>query len=121
VTITGAGFAISGRDHRFAWPAASPFSANDHAIQHQFATPDTPGLAAMKRAVQAGCSDLTVGAHPFGPRNAVRIVGKEQLRRLAARQSLPEGAGPLRGASSQVTSPPLWRDAALSGHVWRNA
>ena len=112
---------FSGRDHGFAWPAASPLSANDHAIQHQFATPNTPRLAALKRTVQAGCSDLTAGAHPFGPLKGARIVGKEQLGRLAARQSLPDGAGPLRGPSSPGTSPPLWRDAALSGHVSRNA
>jgi len=112
---------FSGRDDRFAWPAASPLTANNHTVQHQFATPDTPGLAALKRTVQAGCSDLTAGAHAFGPRNGARIVGKEQLGCLAARQSLPDGAGPLRGPSSPVTSPPLWRDAVLSGHVSRNA
>jgi hypothetical protein len=110
----------SGRDHGFAWPAASPLSANDHTIQHQFATPDTPGLAALKRTVQAGCSGLTACAHTLGPRNGARIVGEEQLGRLAARQSLTDGADPPNGPPGPVTSPPLWLDAVLSGHVSRN-
>ena len=111
---------FSGRDHGFAWPAASPLSANDHTVQHQFATPDTPGLAAVKRTVQAGCSGMTAGAHPFGARDAARIVGEEQLGRLAARQSLADGADPLRRFPSPVTSPPMWLYAVLSGHVPRN-
>jgi hypothetical protein len=111
---------FSRRDHRFAWPAASPLSANDHTVQHQFATPDTPWLAALKRTVQAGCLGMTPGAHPFGPRDAARIVGEEKLGRLAARQSLVDGTDPLRGSPGPVTRPPLWLYAVLSGHVPRN-
>jgi hypothetical protein len=111
---------FSGRDHGFARPAASRLSGNDHTIQHQLATPDTPGLAALKRTVQACCSGRTAGAHTLGQRNAARIVGEEQLGRLAARQSLAGAADPLRGPPSQVTSPSVWLDAVPSGHLSRN-
>jgi hypothetical protein len=89
-------------------------------MQHQFATPDTPGLAALKRTVQAGRSGLTAGAQPLGPRDAARIVGEEQLGRLAARQSLAARANPLRRSASPVTSRPVRLYAALGGHVPRN-
>jgi hypothetical protein len=87
-------------------------------MHHQFATPDTPGLAAVKRTVQAGCSCLTAAAHPLGPGDAARIVGEEQLGHLAARQSLADSADPR--LPCPVTSPPPWLYAVLSGHVLRN-
>jgi hypothetical protein len=89
-------------------------------MHYQFATPDTPGLATLKRTVQAGCSGLTADAHPLGPRDAARIVGEEQLGRLAARQSLADSADPLRRSPSPVTSPPPWLYAVLSDHVLRS-
>jgi hypothetical protein len=77
-------------------------------MQHQFATPDTPGLATLKRTVQAGRSGLTADAHPLGPRDAARIVGEEQLGRLATRQSLAHSVDPLSRSPSPPTDPLLW-------------
>jgi hypothetical protein len=87
---------VSGRDHRLAWPTGASLSANDHAIQQQFAAPDTPGFAARKRTIQAGGPSLAAAADPPGHRDAGGIVGEEQLGCHAARQSLPGDAGPQR-------------------------
>jgi SmpB protein len=95
---------VSGRDHRLAWPTGAPLSANNHAIQQQFAAPDTPGFATLKRTIQAGGPSLTAGADPPGQRDATGIVGEEQPGCHAARQSLVGDAGPQRRSAASATS-----------------
>ena len=92
---------FSGRDHGFAWPAASPLSASDHTVQHQFATPDAPGFAALKRSVQAGCSGMTAGAHPFGPARC----RPDRRRRTARAHRRTAVAGRRRRPTAPVPQP----------------
>ncbi len=98
---------VSGCDYRLAWPAGASLSANDHAIQQEFAAPDAPRFAALKRTIQAGGPSLTAGAHISGSRDATGIVSKEQLGRRAARQPLAGDVCPLDRSAGPVTSPSL--------------
>jgi hypothetical protein len=98
---------VNSSDYGLAWPAAASLSANYHAIQQQFAAPDSPRFAALKRTLQACGSGLTTRAQPLGPRDAARIVGEEELGCHAARQSLADDTSPLRRSPGSVTSASL--------------
>ncbi len=96
---------VSGRNYGLAWPAGASLGGNDDAIQEEFAAPDAPWFATLKRTIQAGGPSPTAGAHPPGSRDATGIVGEEQLGCRAARQSLAGHVRPLdRSAVSAVGS-----------------